>query len=197
MEIPYEVEELAEVVAMLAEEYTSKESSSITYEKAEQLMEAVLYCIHQLEQGKNTLQAEKLPAKRAYSLGYQIVVEKVKDALCFYNELMSEFSHYGNRCLYDTMVKGIPEFFKWYDPRFFPQNTILCLDYPIREDLTQYSGIDRIYAYLRCVKKEQEELEAMGEDYVIGKLRDYSEDYEELVENLMELIQWDRKQIVE
>ena len=41
----YEIEELVPIVATLAEKYTSKESSSITYEKAQQLMEAVLYCI--------------------------------------------------------------------------------------------------------------------------------------------------------
>lgn len=46
----YEIEELVPIVATLAEKYTSKESSSITYEKAQQLMEAVLYCIREAGQ---------------------------------------------------------------------------------------------------------------------------------------------------
>ena len=44
----YEMEELVPIVGKLAEKYTSHESTSITYEKAEQLMGAVLYCIHEL-----------------------------------------------------------------------------------------------------------------------------------------------------
>ncbi len=193
MELEYSMEELAEVVAMLAVEYTQGESSSISYEKAEQLMEAVIFCIHQLpENEKDTLQVRQMPAKEAYLLGYQLVVEKTKETLKFYNRLMRNFNAYGNRCLYDTIVKGIPEFFKWYDPKFFPQNTILCLDYPIREDLTGLSGIDRIEAYLQCVWKEQEELQRIGENQVIEALQDYHVGYGELVENLMELINYQR-----
>ena len=41
-----EMEELLPVVAKLAERYTSKESSSVSYKTAEQLMGAVVYCIN-------------------------------------------------------------------------------------------------------------------------------------------------------
>ena len=41
----YEMEELLPVVAWLAGKYTSGESSSVTYEKARQLMSAVIYCL--------------------------------------------------------------------------------------------------------------------------------------------------------
>lgn len=46
----FETEELMPIVAELADKYTGKESTSITYEKARQLMEAVLYCIHEYEE---------------------------------------------------------------------------------------------------------------------------------------------------
>ena len=45
----YELEELVPIVAKLAEGYTSKESTSITYDRAQQFMEAVLYSIHEGE----------------------------------------------------------------------------------------------------------------------------------------------------
>ena len=45
----YEMEDLVPIVAKLAEGYTSKESTSITYERAQQLMEAVLYSIREAE----------------------------------------------------------------------------------------------------------------------------------------------------
>lgn len=47
--IQYQMEELVPVVARLAEKYTGFESSSISYEKAQQLMEAVLFCISEYE----------------------------------------------------------------------------------------------------------------------------------------------------
>ena len=43
------MEELVPIVGKLAEKYTSFESTSISYEKAEQLMGAVLYSIHEWE----------------------------------------------------------------------------------------------------------------------------------------------------
>ena len=47
IETGYDMEELIPLVARLAEKYTGFESSSISYERAQQLMEAVLYCIRE------------------------------------------------------------------------------------------------------------------------------------------------------
>ena len=71
----YEIEELIPVVGKLAEKYTSGESTSISYERAELLMEAVLYCIHELEQNcqDSLTLAEKMPAQKAYDLGADCV----------------------------------------------------------------------------------------------------------------------------
>lgn len=46
----YEAEELFALTAKLVRNYTGHESTSVTFEKAEQLMEAVLYCIMEYEQ---------------------------------------------------------------------------------------------------------------------------------------------------
>ena len=43
----YEPEELLPLVARLAKKYTGGESTSVTYETAQYLMEAVLYCINE------------------------------------------------------------------------------------------------------------------------------------------------------
>ncbi|MGN1147209.1 MAG: DUF6179 domain-containing protein, partial [Lachnospiraceae bacterium] len=143
----YSMEELVPIVAGLAEKLTGKESTSITYEKAEQLMEAVLYCIHEAEEAQQTaiISKGRVSAEEAYRIGYKKTAEKVKEAMELYNSFLPQFEAYGNLCLYDTVVKGIPEFFKWYDIRFEPQNEILTLDYPVLEDITQYEGIDKVY----------------------------------------------------
>ena len=60
----YTMEELVPVVGRLAEKYCAGESSSVTYEKAEQLMGAVLYCIHEVTKGKETQKEQKKKSEK-------------------------------------------------------------------------------------------------------------------------------------
>jgi len=186
----YEMEELIPIVGRLAEKYTGFESSSVTYEKAEQLMGAVLYCIREAERTGRHLPAAqgRMSAQRAYELGVSCVEEKVKAALGMYHEILPGFLWYGNRCLYDTFVKGMPEFFKWYDIRFHPQDTILSLDYPVLQDLSEYEGIDRIYEYLVCIRLEQGFLRKFPEGYVVNALAGRDDFYQDMVGNLCGIV---------
>lgn len=186
----YEMEELIPIVAKLANRYNAGESTSMPYEKAEQLMEAVLYCIREGEkcQRNGIVSGEGISAQQAYDAGLMRVEEKVKKALELYNELLPEFVYYGNRCLYDTFAKGIPEFFKWYDIYFEPQNAILTLDYPVLKDLSGYTGIDKIYEFIRCIGLEQKFLKRFSEENVIGILTQYDKHYKDMVDNLSEIV---------
>lgn len=186
----YEMEELVPIVGKLAKKYTAYESTSITYEKAEQLMEAVLYCINELEQAESNsvILPENMSAERAYEIGVRCVEQKVKSALELYNETLTEFHDYGNRCLYDTFVKGLPEFFKWYDVRFEPQNTILTLDYPVLRDISGYMGIDRIFHFIECIHLEQRFLNVFPEAYVINVLWKYNAQYKNMIDNICETV---------
>ena len=184
----YEMEELVPIVGKLAEKYTAYESSSITYEKAEQLMEAVLYCIHEWEEtGQNALiYGDTIPAQKAYEMGAGYVEKKVKQALHLYHEILPEFSHYENQCLYDTFVKGLPEFFKWYDIRFEPQDTILTLDYPVLKDLSGYTGVDKIYEFIRCIRLEQKFLNLFPVSYITDILAREDAQWREAITNICE-----------
>lgn len=186
----YTMEELAPIVGKLAAAYTSHESTSLSYEKAEQLMGAVLYCIRELEQAgsRSVISSEKMPALRAYEAGRACVEEKVKTALRLYNELLPEFSHYESRCLYDAFVRGVPEFFKWYDIRFAPQDTILTLDYPVLKDLSGYTGIDNVYEWIRCIGWEQRFLRLFPDSFVLRILSKYKKHGGEMAENLCEAV---------
>lgn len=189
----YEIEELVPIVATLAEKYTSKESSSITYEKAQQLMEAVLYCIREAGQTEqySLIKAGEISAQKMYEIGVFCVEEKVKEALKLYNEMISEFSSYGNECLYDTVIKGLPEFFKWYDFHYEPQNTILTLDYPILKDISEYTGIDKIFEYILCIRLEQKFLSRFSEAFVIKILSKYDGQYRQMIDNICEIVLMD------
>lgn len=186
----YEIEELVPIVARLAECYTSKESTSISYDKAQQLMEAVIYCIHECEltQYPAMVSADGISAQQMYEMGRQLVEEKVKQTLDLYNEIMTDFSNYENECLYDTIVKGMPEFFKWYDCKFNPQDTILTLDYPVLFDVSQHTGIDRIYDYLLCIKWEQQFLKKFPPEMVLSILSGYDKSYKRMIDNLCEIV---------
>lgn len=189
----YEMEELIPIVGRLAEKYTANESTSVTYEKAEQLMGAVLYCIHEAEQqgwqegdasgnieGASdrhplTVTEKKLSAKQAYEAGAACVEQKTRKALKLYHEILPEFQSYDNACLNDTFVRGFPEFFKWYDVKFQPQNTILTLDYPVLKDISGLSGIDKVYAFIKCIRLEQQFLRKFPRSYVAEILEQYAQ----------------------
>lgn len=182
----YEMEELLPIVAELIEKHTGLESTSVTYEKARALMNGVLYCIQEQETQSHALMHASMSAREAYENGRRMVLEKVRDALALYNDLMQDFCDYGNACLRDTVQKGMPEFFKWYDPAFAPQETILTLDYPILKDLSHASGIDRIYEYLLCIRCEQKFLQSFPSAYVINTLQAHNTHYKSAIENLCE-----------
>ena len=110
----YEMSRLIRLTGWLAEQYTSKDTSSITYETAEMLMEAVLYCINEYEEpgepgehgdvsGEDDgVQAERVPASRtepdaetAWRWGYQAVLGKVRRAGKIYEAVVDEFEDYG------------------------------------------------------------------------------------------------------
>ncbi len=180
------MEELVPVVGKLAEKYAAYEHTSISYEEARQLMEAVKYCIHEAEASGNQTAAASgnMTAQQLYEAGLLQVEEKAKKALALYNEIMPSFVHYGNRCLHDTVISGLPEFFKWYDMKFCPQDTILTLDYPVLKNLSGQTGIDKIYEFILCIRAEQKFLNTFPEAYVQGVLMKYDSRYEELAENL-------------
>lgn len=186
----YEMEELVPIVGKLAEKYTSHESTSITYEKAEQLMGAVLYCIHELWESSGNAPSlnKKLSAQRAYEMGAAYVREKTGKALDLYNRILPEFCHYENKCLYDTFVKGIPEFFKWYDVQFEPQNTILTLDYPLLKDISEYTGIDKIFEFIKSIGLEQKFLKLFPAGYVINILSKDNRNWQESMDNICEIV---------
>lgn len=189
----FETEELIPIVAELADKYTGKESTSIPYDKARQFMEAVLYCIREYEAAQEEMQMllspERLPdPKIVYGLGYEKVLKKVRETQILYNEIIPDFKYYGNRCYYDTFVKGIPSFFLYYDPRFQPQHHILTLDYPVLYPMNSLCGIDAVSVFVKCIRMEQVFLGKLPQEYVLHVLKAYSPDYEELIVNLTGIV---------
>lgn len=192
----YEMQELIPIVAELTELYTSKESTSITYERANQLMEAVLFCIRENEESLWTCQQEavrlitpeKLSAKESYEQGRIKVQKKVGMVRELYNRTAVFFCAFGNRNYEDTFVGGIPGFLKFYDIRFAPQNTIITMDYPILKPMEQLRGVDAIYEYVTAIYLEQIFLEKLPREYICATLERYHSDYQNLYCNICNIV---------
>ena len=189
----FKKEELLPIVAKLAEKYTGKESTSISYEKARQFMAAVLYCMNEFEHAggdleEGTILDSAIDAETAYGYGYELVVKKVKNIRTQYHKMMNVFNDYGNDCCRDTFLKGIPAFFLYYDARFDPRNHILTLDYPVLGIDGTDCGADLMEQYVTGAYYEQILLDRLPHDYVIAVLNAYSSDYNSLIINLASIV---------
>lgn len=188
----YGLEEILPVVSYLTNKYTSGESSSVPYEKAEMLMEAVLYCIRECftwnESG--VLPAvNNLSARQAYEKGYEYAAEKVNRAKALYDSLIMDFEDYGCLNYRKTVLEGLPAFFLKYDIRFCPQDHILSLDYPDMVRGEELCGADRIYSYLSHLCMEKRFLEQFDRQAVCRVLAGIQPDYRELyLDNICEAV---------
>ncbi len=185
----YQMEELLPVVSELAQKYTGYESTSVTYEKAQSLMEAVLFCLNEYNNSDtNDLAHKDISVKEQYNTGVKLLFEKVEEIRNIFNEISFQFEDFGVKCLYNTVQKGIPQFLKWYDIRYCPQNTILTLDYPLLTDCSFLTGADAVYKYIRAIRTEQIFLRAFDRNYVISVLEKNNSEYRDMAENICSIV---------
>lgn len=182
------MQELLPIVIRLSKKYTKNESTSISYENAQRIMEGIAYCMKEYEgEGENKIVSD-ISIEKQYQIGFELVQDKVKASLQLYNDISYYFNAYEVRCLYDTVQKGMPEFFKWYDSTFFPQDTILTLDYPILKDIHEFSGIDAIYEYLKAIQCEQLFFQKLDQKYIIAVLEITNSDYQLMIDNVCHIV---------
>ncbi len=189
----YNPEDLLSIVSELAWKYSGNESTSITYETAQTLMEAVLYCMEEYARSGGASPARKnTTVREQYDTGLGLVTEKVQRIRSLFNGMAESFDDYGVRCLYDTVQKGIPQFLRRYQVRFCPQDTILTLDYPILEDRSSRngscSGADAIYRYLCAIRTEQHFLGRLDRNYIVSVLESYDPGYRDMMENICAIV---------
>ena len=184
----YSLEELLPVVAALTEKYTCRDSSSVTYEVANRLMEAVLYCINECNSEGLILHSQRLTAKEAYERGLQRVQDKTCAARKLYNTMVLNFNSYGNENYYDTVTKALPGFFKLYDIHFAPQESIITMDYPTICPISGVSGIDAVEKYISYISIEQRFLGRLPGDYVLDTLYQFHKNYRKQFYNICRII---------
>lgn len=189
----FSMEELAPLLEKIVTKYTSNESTSVSYAAARQLMGSIIYSIKgAFKSDKNMLSGQKMTAEMAYSIGFQYRKEQIRQAKELFEEIKEGFLPISNRCYQDTILHGMPVFFLRYDLEFDGQNHILTLDYPLRgfanRQIAGRQGIDLILAYLKMFQKEQKFLAQFSVEAIEAVLKEYHEDYTELIINIHEII---------
>ena len=188
----YKVEELLPLVTRLTEKYTSKESTSVPYETARQLMEAVIYCIEENNNGEEALdmpEAKRPAAKLMYERGFEILTGKVHETKAIYDDIIQNFESYRLENYDETIRKGMPAFFLRYDAKFNPQDHLLTLDYPLLKGKPRLRGIDLIQEYLKGIQKEKAFLDCFNRAAIIRILERTVPEYEELyLDNICDVV---------
>lgn len=73
----YKVEKLLPIVSKLARKYAGCENTSISYEKAQMLMEAVIYCMDEYWNSSSAMISRRdISVEEQYTLGSKLVMEK-------------------------------------------------------------------------------------------------------------------------
>lgn len=176
----YDYEKILPILIDLMGKYTSKDSSSVPYETAEMLIQGISYCIEENFKD-NAIIDRNVNVGLLYENGLNIINNKVYEAKGIYEDLIIDFEDYDVRNYKDTILKGIPMFFIKYTPKYFPQNNILTLDYPLIKGIpSSKSGIDLILYYLKSIKTENEFLRLFDRDVIIDFMEYQFNDYRNL-----------------
>lgn len=168
-----DTEELLALVTQLARHYTGYESSSVSVELLQQLVDAVEYCLNEEDIDRPSQSTEQqrpphregrtpesvdrpsqstemqpsLPLRDRFETGRERVVTKTRAAQQLYNVLAPMAA--GSRDIRLKMdFEVLPQFFRYYDWMYRPQETVVDLDYPVSNATRTLSGVDYIYAYL-------------------------------------------------
>ena len=82
----YEMEDLVPIVAELALKCTGFEHTSITYERAQEFMLAVLHCLREYNDCQSDTPVRKdISVKEQYQIGRRLLKEKVLAGQCDYD----------------------------------------------------------------------------------------------------------------
>ena len=94
-----------------------------------------------------------------------------------------------NHTYNDTIIGGIQGFLKIYDPDFKAQDMKITADYPLYNNLIgKLEGIEFIKEYINSIYLENEFCNKFSEEKIEDLLYSYSNEYEELIANIFEII---------
>jgi hypothetical protein len=175
------------------ERFTSGESSSVTVEKAQSLLQGICYHISVylksvpvMEEKINLIKDEKLEVLHRKGMNevsglYHKAEEKLK-------RLQAISIPYDNQAFQDTLYHGLTEFFHDYEPEFAPQESAGTIDYPLCIEILGSSGVEYIMTYLTQLEEENHLVSRFPKEQIAALLQGFHRDYKELLINIYELV---------
>lgn len=178
---------LWELLKTQAGKYNGIDSTSMTVEKAQEILESMLYTIS-VAVGNGATKDEMLNGSLSLLLdrGREILKEKQKSVKVEWKLLCRELPRIPNVYFLSTM-ENLGLFFDSYDIYFAAHHTSESIDYwplcPVPETV---KGISYIEEYIRRIQIENDFLNCFEREKVIGLYGKYVPDYREALFNLCE-----------
>lgn len=183
---------LAGLLAKQTERYTSGESSSVTIERAQSLLQGICYHISiylksfpTMEQKLRLLKEEK--PEVLHRKGMEVVSELYHEAERKLKLLQATSPLIDNQAYQDTLYHGLPEFFHDYELEFAPQESAGTIDYPLCLEISDSTGVEYILTYLKRLEEENHFISRFPKEQVADLLKGFHRDSRELLVNIYEL----------
>ncbi len=189
--------ELLWELSRMIQRYNGGTGDSIQVEKAEAILESMLYCVRVYLE--STPAAEKelhtVSGGELFRRGLGKVENMVAEAQILYREAVNTRIPTDLISYNITLDEAVPGFFKTYNPQFAAhENGALTgsLEYPLLRNGRSRGGILYIKEYLEEMKKENEFCSRYKKNYIRAVLllhgKKHGLDYREMVVNIPELL---------
>lgn len=185
-----------EIIQLLCDKvyrFTKGESSSVREEVAQSLLESIYYILSEyfksignLDNSIKIIKEKKL--KVLYDEGKIIIDSKINEAKKLLEIIKKNKINVLNNAYNDTIDDGIDLFFREYDKDFGCCESPGDIDYPLNIQLIDIAGIDYILEYLKILNLENRFLEKFDCDMINELLNGYSENSNDLLINIFELV---------
>ncbi|MBN2897536.1 MAG: hypothetical protein JXO44_02080 [Clostridia bacterium] len=137
--------------------YTAGESATLTVERSEELLRAILYTLNvYFDHYGVAMLSEGHLLSEIYTRSKVHMKSYIEEVQALYFKIEAKRMPVNNQLYRETFEMALPEFFKKYNPEFDAQNTVTAIDYPLLFDPMQSSGIVYIHEYLEKFEVENE-----------------------------------------
>lgn len=184
---------LQDLLKKQIERYTSFQSSSVTIERAQSILASIYYTLGVALKGEELVEQQLSflcsgEFELLMSRGQELIMEKIKESKRILKELQNEAVLFPNIAYKETLMKGIPVFFDYYDYKFAAHETPGSIDYPLSYDAMDTTGIEYIYEFLSHLSLENQCCKQFENIQLRQLLKGYWGNYKEDLFNVYELV---------
>lgn len=179
------------LLAKHTESYTNGDSSSISVDLAQSLMDSIMFTIGvclktypDCDEAALALQKEGINV--LYINGLKIINKLLKATKKTHTAITDNLMRTKNEFYHSTIVDGIEEFFEEYYPEFEAQEIYITADYPVHHQMEPLLGIEFINKYIECIYFENLFCTNFSTEDIHNLLCGYDKNYEQLLFNIYE-----------